>query len=48
MRMASGFAHYGRRVSDQPIQVDQDMAAEKIRLLKQVATESKSLNQSRH
>lgn len=48
MRMASDFAHYGRRVSDQPIRIDQDMAAEKIRLLKQVATESKSLNQSRH
>ncbi len=31
----TGVANYGRRVSDQPIRVGSDLAAEKIRLLKQ-------------
>ncbi|GAA0690430.1 hypothetical protein GCM10009104_16440 [Marinobacterium maritimum] len=33
-------AHRGRRVSDQPVRVDQDLAKEKIRLLKRIVTRS--------
>ncbi len=44
----SRFAHHGRRASDLPVRVDQDLATEKIRLLKQVAAGSSGLVRSSH
>ena len=43
-----GLAHFGRRASDQPVRVDQDLAADKIRLLEQIATGCSNTAGSRH
>ncbi|GAA0792217.1 hypothetical protein [Marinobacterium sediminicola] len=44
----SGLVNYGRRVTDLPIRVDQDLAADKIRLLKRVAAEHPGSARSFH